>query len=146
MLHAYAILTILTCLLAGGCASHQARPAASIGDTHFASASSNLTVTVICKPTHYLVGWFGDDSQQLIKTADTNLLWDVYGIVLQILDPPPYAGQVLTMHHDGVLGSGDPFRWWVLGQKYEFKVERKNIGRFDFGMCSYVWPCKTIAP
>jgi len=144
--HAYTILTILACLLAGGCASRQSRPGASIGKAHFDSAPSNTIVTVICKPTHYVVGWFGDDSQQLIKTADTNLVGDVYGIVLQIVEPPQYAGQVLTMHHDGVLASGDPFRWWVVGKKYEFEVEREYIGRFNFGLCSYVWPCKTIAP
>ena len=75
--------------------------------------SSATSVTVICKPTHYVIGYFGQEYQQLIKTADTNLLSEVYGIVLKVLAPPQYAGQVLTMHHDGVLATGNPI-WWQL--------------------------------
>lgn len=135
MRHFIAIPAVAICVLVSACATRPAREKQQDIDS---------SIRVVCVPTHYLVGWFGDEEQRLIKMADTNLVNEVYGIVLKVVEPLRYSGQVLTMHHDGVLGSGDPFCRWQIGQRYEFEISPRHIGQFDFKTCSAIWPCKIL--
>ena len=107
--------------------------------------NTNGMVTVVCETKYYVTRGFGPHPLQLLKTADTNLMWEVYGIVLEVVRPQEHAGQVVCMHHDGVLASGDPFRMFEIGKRYQFDVRHEDIGRFQFGICSVVWPCKKVS-
>lgn len=97
-------------------------------------------VTVVCRPRYYVVGGIpSDDSDEpctLLRKPDPKQVWDVTGIVLEVVEPAEYAGQVLTMHHDGYLASGDAFKEWEVGKRYRFKVPRSSIGTFNFALCS----------
>jgi hypothetical protein len=100
------------------------------------SAVSADVVTVVCEPKFYVAGVSSNEDLDLFKKADAKRMWEVTGIVLEVVRPPEYAGKIITMHHDGVLASGDPYWLWEVGKRYEFKIDRTAIGRFDFVPCS----------
>jgi hypothetical protein len=73
---------------------------------------------------------------ELFKEADPKRMWKVDGFILEVIRPSEYAGQIIGMHHDGVLASGNPYKLWPVGQRYEFKTSRSLIGKLSFGPCS----------
>lgn len=113
--------------------------------------------TVICELRYYLVGWATATTApkgletvsnertnlscsiaeplRLIKQADTNLTFQISGFVFQIIEPEEYAGQVLTSHFDGPLASGDPFKAFTFGKRYQMVVAPKWIGDTHFRGC-----------
>ncbi len=121
------------------------------------SAYDSPAASVVCELRYYLIGHVTSirrtnhlevvrsnvtnltcsigEPLRLIQTADTNLLWDVGGFILQIVEPKDFAGQVLTVHFDGVLASGDPFKAFVPGKRYRMDVSQKDIGDTDFRGC-----------
>jgi hypothetical protein len=101
-----------------------------------ATADEDAVVTVIAETKYYVVGIPGEENLELLQSADPKRAWDVTGFVLEVVRPPEYAGKIITMHHDGFLASGDPFRLWEASKRYEFRISKSSIGRFDFGPCS----------
>jgi hypothetical protein len=73
---------------------------------------------------------------ELFKEADPKRMWMVDGFILEAISPQEYAGQIIGMHHDGVLASGNPYKLWEMGRRYEFRITRENIGQLSFGPCS----------
>jgi hypothetical protein len=145
-------------ILFGGCTSQRA--ASTIPPERRTVALSNYdspTVTVVCELRYYLVGHVTSISPTnrlqivcndgtnlacsiseplaLLQRADTNVLWEIGGFVLQIVEPREYAGQVLTAHFDGPLASGDPFKAFAFGRRYKMDVSQKFIGGTNFGVC-----------
>src|SRR5262245_9452634 len=87
MLPAQAIAASLAFFLCGCCAaSRSARTATS---TFPPLSETKGMVTVVCETKYYVSG-FGPDPPQLLKRADTNLLWEVNGIVLEVVRPLEY--------------------------------------------------------
>jgi hypothetical protein len=66
-------------------------------------AAADDMVTVVCQTKFYVVGVAEDDDLELLRKADSKRAWDVTGIVLEVVRPPEYAGQIITMHHDSYL-------------------------------------------
>jgi hypothetical protein len=66
-------------------------------------------VTVVAEPTYYVSGAAIPDEKEMLwfKERDPKRIWQVDGIVFKIIRPPEYAGQIITMHHDGMLVFGD---------------------------------------
>jgi hypothetical protein len=62
-------------------------------------------------------------------------MWDIGGFVLQIIEPKEYAGQVLTVHSDGPLASGNPFKAFAPARRYQMDVSQKSIGDLNFRIC-----------
>src|SRR5262249_16051677 len=91
-------------------------------------AAVDHVLSVGCEPKFYVVGVPSNEDLELFKKADPKRMWEVTGIVLGVIRPPEYAGRIITMHHDGVLASGDPYRLWEVGKRYEFKIDRSAIG------------------
>jgi hypothetical protein len=102
-------------------------------------------VAVVCQTKYYVVGLAEDEDLELFQRPDPKRAWDVNGIVLEVVRPPEYAGQIITMHHDSYLASGDPFRLWPAGKRYEFRVSKSCIGHFDFALCSLGGTRKLVA-
>jgi hypothetical protein len=111
-------------------ADEPVRPAAP------APADADAMVTVVCETKYYTVGWVRGKDVRLFTAEDSDRMWSVDGIVLEVVRPAEYPGQVITMHHDGVLASGDPYKVFAMGKRYEFRVSKDCIGRFDFRLCS----------
>lgn len=113
----------------------------------------SATVTVVGELRYYVVGGAARPTVQvlqndgrsltcsvsepfrLLRQVDTNLTFEVRGFVLQIVEPAQYAGQVLTAHFDGLLASGDPFKAFALGRRYQMDVAHEFIGGTDFALC-----------
>jgi hypothetical protein len=117
------------------------KPVVAVGRSHPRAVGKDDAVAVVCEVRYYAVGLGvmadpDDGPGQLFERPDPKQTWLVSGIVLEILEPAEHAGQILTMHHDGVLASGDPFKLWERGKRYQFKVGRGSIGKFDFALCS----------
>lgn len=98
-------------------------------------------VTVTCTPIYYAINAIkfageGDQTTRLLPKADEKLMWEVDGIVLEVAEPKECKGKILTMHHDSVLASGNPFKLFETGKWYQFEVYRNGLGKFDFGPCS----------
>jgi hypothetical protein len=93
-------------------------------------------VTVVAKPKYYVSGAIGNGQMQLFREPDPKRMWEVDGFIFEITRPPEYAGQVIGMHHDGVLASGNPYTLWEIGRSYEFGISKEYIGKLSFGPCS----------
>jgi len=93
-------------------------------------------VTVVAEPKYYVIGTIEGEEMQLFKEPDPKRMWKVDGFVFEIVRPPEYAGQIIGMHHDGVLASGDPYQLWEVGRRYEFGIPKANVGKLSFGPCS----------
>jgi hypothetical protein len=93
-------------------------------------------VTVVAEPRYYVSGAIGDGELHLFKEADPKRMWEVDGFLFEVIKPPEYAGQIIGMHHDGVLASGNPYTLWEVGRRYEFGIEKELIGQLSFGPCS----------
>jgi hypothetical protein len=93
-------------------------------------------VTVVAEPKYYVTGASGDEELHLFTKADPKRMWQVDGFILEVVKPPEYAGQIISMHHDGVLASGNPYTLWEIGRRYEFRILKEDIGRLSFGPCS----------
>ena len=50
---------------------------------------------------------------------------------MEVIEPPEYAGQVVTAHFDG-WGSIDGFHFYQMGKTYTETVPRGSIGKFHF--------------
>lgn len=151
------IALALVVVFAGGCAN-QPKPAPPLESRTVALSNyDSPTVTVVCELRYYLVGHVTSISPtnrlqvvrndrtnltcsiseplSLPRRADTNLTWEIGGFVLQIIDPAQYAGEILTAHFDGPLASGDPFKAFAFGRRYQMGVSQKFIGGTNFGLC-----------
>ncbi len=60
--------------------------------------------------------------------------FDVTGFVMQIVEPPKYAGQVLTARYDGYGSSGDPFAGLAVGTRYQATIDVAAIGYLPGGL------------
>lgn len=151
---ALTLAVLFVCLV--GCAS--LRPATPMPlERRAVALSDSPIVTVVCELRYYLVGHVTSLSPtnrlqvvrndgtnlictiseplSLLRRADTNLVWEIGGFVLQIVAPAEYAGQILTAHFDGIPASGDPFRAFAFDRRYQMDVSRKFIGGTNFGLC-----------
>jgi hypothetical protein len=94
------------------------------------------TVTVVAETKYYVSGVVDTEEMAFFKEADPKRMWKVDGFLMEVVRPPEYAGQIIGMHHDGVLASGNPYKLWPVGQRYEFKIARSLLGKLSFGPCS----------
>jgi hypothetical protein len=93
-------------------------------------------VTVVAEPKYYVSGAIYGEDMQLFKEPDQKQMGKVDGFVFEVIRPTEYAGRIFGMHHDGLLASGDPYKLWEIGRRYEFGIPRQNIGKLSFGLCS----------
>lgn len=100
------------------------------------SQRADKVITVVVEPKFYVIGVVDHDEMQLFNEADPKRMWKVDGLILHVITPPEYAGQIIGMHHDGVLASGNPYTLWEVGRRYELRMEKENIGKLSFGPCS----------
>ena len=73
--------------------------------------------------------------ERLWKSTNGLSAWDVSGFILQVVEPPRYAGQVLTAHFEGPVASGDPFRAFTFAKRYQLEVAEEILGSLDFTLC-----------
>ena len=98
-------------------------------------------IPIVATVTHYAInGVSAPDLEEtrLIKKATDDEIWDIDGIILKINEPKEFEGLVFTMHHDGVLASGDPRRLFPISAKFRMGVLRKDIGKMNYSECSIV--------
>jgi uncharacterized protein (TIGR03067 family) len=93
-------------------------------------------VKVVAEPKYYVSGAICGDEMQLFKQPDPKRMWEVDGFIFEVIRPPEYAGQIIGMHHDGVLASGNPYTLWQVGRRYAFGITKENLGQLSFGPCS----------
>jgi hypothetical protein len=106
-------------------------------------------VTVVAEPKFYVSGAFAHDAGrgdelELFRKPDRDWMLEVDGFILEVVRPPEYAGRIIGMHHDGPLASGNPYKLWEVGRRYEFKIHKDFIGKLSFRICSLVWPRKVL--
>src|SRR4051812_36909881 len=95
------------------------------------------SVTVVCEPRYYVEGCARDDGRmRLLAAPDPMREFQVDGFVLVVVRPAEHSGQVITMHHDGVLAAGSPYTLFAPGRRYEIRVPQNTLGRFTFALCS----------
>jgi len=126
---AYRLCPVLVCL-ASLIAANSGEPAKE------GPSRIDEPVTVVAETKYYVSGSIDPDGMELFKEADPKRMWKVDGFILEVIRPSEYAGQIIGMHHDGVLASGNPYKLWPVGQRYEFKTSRSLIGKLSFGPCS----------
>jgi hypothetical protein len=68
----------------------------------------------------------------------------VQGFVFKVVSPKEHAGKLLTIHHDGVLATGDPTRFAVKGQRYQTRFPAELLDNCAFRPCSCGFPMKRI--
>jgi hypothetical protein len=111
---------------------------------------STETVTVVCELDYYVTGGRsrGDSCRLIKKPEDPQSFREqasVSGFVLAIVEPAEYAGKVLTMHHDGLIPAGDPYKLFEVGKRYRLDdVPLLWIGSFGFEGCSWVGPLPVL--
>jgi hypothetical protein len=154
-------------LLAGVCACDRARngqpePVVGPGDVLPAEPDSarepaappdkrgaerEQRVTVVCEVLYYAEGCMGDKGFKGIRLnseADPKREWYIDGFVLTVVSPVKLEGQILCMHHDGVLASGNPYEVFTKGRRYEINVPKSSLGQFTFVLCSIDGPRKPV--
>jgi len=135
MKHVY---TVAGLLLLGGLGVSAAPP------QHAATNSALSRVKIVCEPRYYVIGWHRGAELTMVRFPETNQVWEIYAIVLEVTAPAEHSGKLLTMHHDGVLASGFATNLYTIGKRYEVEVPVHSIGRLDFSECSATVPCKEL--
>ncbi len=92
-------------------------------------------MVIVCEPKYYMVQDWDSKMTLYSKTTELNS-YEIKGIVLEVIEPAAYAGMVFTVHHDGIIATGDAVNSLWLGKWYEFRADPKHIGQFRFGPCS----------
>jgi hypothetical protein len=62
--------------------------------------------------------------------------WRIAGFIFEVVAPKKHQGKYITAHHDGILASGDPTEIAVPGKTYLLRINKRDIGKKDFGLCS----------
>lgn len=148
------ILLASSFFLAAGCSSP---PPVQVERRTPALGGGGSLISVICEFRYYLVGHATIESAPngleiikkdkgsltcavakplvLLKTPVAGSAYDVGGFVMQIIEPADYAGEILTLHFDGPLASGDPFEAFAPGKRYQMDVSDRFIGDLHFRIC-----------
>jgi uncharacterized protein YceK len=95
-------------------------------------------VVVIWKLKHYVVGWVtssqAGEQAQFLNEPNDDYRWKVDGFVMEIVEPPKYAGQIIGAHFDGS-GTTDPYSFYKMGVRYKEDVPKSAIGHMKPSMC-----------
>ena len=102
-------------------------------------------VDVVCEPIYYAMGMIGGDYVQLRKAPDDHSASEISWIILRVVKPDIYAGKIISIHHDGMLASGDARRIFCMDRMYAFSISTRWFGQIDYSLCSGGWPIKEIA-
>ncbi len=62
--------------------------------------------------------------------------YEVTGFIFMVVAPKKYSGKLLTIHHDGVIASGDPTEFAQRGRRYEVQVPSSLLDDCHFRPCS----------
>ena len=62
--------------------------------------------------------------------------WDIVGVVMKITKPEKFKGMIYTMHHDGMVASGDPTKLLPHGKPIRLLIRPSDIGKMSFRECS----------
>ncbi len=124
---------ILSAALLGlaGCATpHQTTPGPVSGERRF-----GRDITVAWELRYYVIGARSPHAGLVLLSApDEVRKTQVDGFLMEIVEPPQYAGQILMAHFDAA-GVADPFVFYKLGRRYTEQVPEQAIGRMFPPLC-----------